>query len=387
MRLVILLLVVAGCGAPIQNAQYRGEPLVTVRGQLREAPSRPVSGPVSLAMVWLTPGTAPRLPALSVTQWAESTTSTSRFDWVAFTLPPSEARVRSESQTVMADGVLVVYQDRNGTGALELDGATTPSPDLVLGASLGSPSAPKGYHLSYVDGELPSSPSGLAQGFNLVETASGVSSFSSEVPIELTGLDVLSGWLCTVAERCAPSAKSVLKVVGSVGRSENTASVIVTVRDDRGPVAQAQVTLNGHPVAYNAAKARYDLEEPAANLQSVNRLLVTLSGAADLALDVPLVGALTILEPAVFARLPAGAPFKVRWSAPVGASKYRVRVFDANFQTIASIETAELSTMVTLPASTLSATLSAEVLLPDITTPEGSFISPYVNAGRGLLFQ
>lgn len=161
------VLACASCGPPLVGSNFYGTPQFSVGGAVVSVVSRVPSshGRLELSVLWVgaaQPGSQP------VEQQAQLDSELGAFTMTLFD-PPSQAAsgfsdLVNEGQ--LAVGVIVLYADQNGSGALE------PAQDLLLGASAQhvvvyseGPVAPQelaaelvgpleaGYHLLQLDGE------------------------------------------------------------------------------------------------------------------------------------------------------------------------------------------------------------------------------------------
>ncbi len=398
------LVLFASCGMPVTNGFYRGEPLVTVRGQLTVGAGRSVADPVKLTVAWFAPTTPWRPgPVLSSTAWSELYSQPYPVHFVvqAFAPPPNEA-LRDLSPSggtgVGAEGVILAYQDGNSNGILDLVNAGETSPDTILGTSLGD--AGSGYRLLYVDGIPMSDPPGLQTGYNLVHSSQGVAAFSTSIAIVLTGTPDLQSYLCRArapdgdtgsGDPCAVMGVAPpLKVVGSIGIPNGSSAIELSVEDEGGVISTAALTVNERAVPYDSTKQRYAVFDSANQILSPdmpNQIQVRATGYANLDLSVQLPGSFQITFPAFDALLPNGAPVTVAWNSSAKAIRYRVRIFDQSFKTLFDGQTKVLN--LTTPPIVYSgnATLNVQAEIDDVRTSEGSLVVPYVNMGRPLRFQ
>lgn len=411
------LLLLAAC-SPAVDARYRGEPLVTVRGQLTLPSGATVAdAPIRLALAWYPGlgGSAQSEPPRSIVteEIAYQGTFPVSYTFSIYTLPPADALGKMSEDWGAARagvGALIAYQDQNGNGVLDTIPPGGTPVDTVLGSSLGrlSGGPPGGYAIVYLDGAAPpDSPPEIQQGFNLVDFAGGVVPFSTSVPIDLTVAPELNILVCEEAWRgmepeansciprppepqcCVTQVMPHLVVTGSLGIVTNASSVNLQVSDGTSAVSAAEVTVNGRSIPFVASKQMYsvfDSGNPFLRDADTNEIQVHADGLSDLTLAVPMPGKFQVTAPAFNAAISSGSTVTVTWTASAGAKSYRVTLFDAQFQELFDGHTT--AETLTTPAITYqgNATLNVEAEVDTVTTPEGSFVVPYVNTGRPLRF-
>lgn len=391
-----LLVGLWACG-PLSGGGYRGEPLATVRGTVEVAPGRGAPSTVRLALGWyasLAPDTLGPLCAVTEAPELAREPYPAHYELSAFAPPPAEALGDLASQGGEgrgATGVVLAYVDADGSGTFTAEG---PLADALQGASLRPATATAhsaGWRLVYVDGTPPSSPPGLARGFNLVSTEAGVAPFASAVPVVLDGAPALSPLRC-VREACVQQLpKPQLKLVGSLGVADGTSAASFTLEDAQGSVSTATVTVNQRVLPYDGAKRRYsavDMTHPFVLPGVANQVTVRADGYADLDAQVALPAAVQLQTPAFNAVLPRATAFSVGWSASAGAQKYLLRVFDGTAsKTLFQVQTTELTYLVPALDFTGAANVNVEAEGATVEPPAGSFIFPYTNAGRPVQLQ
>ena len=183
--------ILAGCGDGLVNNEYPGEVLTTLRGTLAAGAGQAVTGPVSLAILWLPPtifvseefegggpvpiggeepnptcdGTPEPLQthveqgdtiawvSQSVTYQAQFPIN---FQIPVTTLPPADVRLdlaEVDGQGTWSIGVLVAYVDGNGNGQYDL-GSPGDFPDQLIASSASEAGANIDV-IFYMDGSYP----------------------------------------------------------------------------------------------------------------------------------------------------------------------------------------------------------------------------------------
>jgi hypothetical protein len=222
--------ILAGCGEGLVNNEYPGEVLTTLRGTLAAGSGQQITGPVSLAILWLPPtvfvveehsgggpigigGDEPDPTCDGTPDPAETTSETSpTIAWVSqsvtyqaqfpinfqipvTTLPPADVRLdlaEVGGQGTWSMGVLVAYVDGNGNGQYDL-GTPGNLPDQLIAASATGEGANIDV-IFYMDGSYPAGSDfdqlfgQLPQGFTLLsgDTDQAPTVRAATDPIELT---------------------------------------------------------------------------------------------------------------------------------------------------------------------------------------------------------
>jgi hypothetical protein len=364
-----------------------GGPVATLAGQLRSAPKSTVSGPVRLALAWYPSlfsedtSLQPSRPRAIVTEDIDYTGSfpaNYRFDVQG--PPPSEALspLGGGLHGKGALGVLLAYRDGNANGLLDTIPADGTAIDHVVGASL-EWSASKAYAVIYVE-QAQEAATGLKPGFNLVEltglAGGAVVPLSTPVPLDLSGAPLLDAFICralwddsATSHPCGielgdePQQES-LRVYGSVNIGPDVATVDFSISEESAQVKDAEVTLDGHPIAFipyqNVYRSTLDTALLAGK-PSVELRVVTTEGQ-EVSRSIPLPGAFALTEPAASARVPSGASLTARWSASAGAQAYNLSLEKYDAHPLASASTSDVEQ--TFPAQdyTGAATLRAEAV-------------------------
>lgn len=129
---VALLALLAGCGDPIAGVGYRGEPLLTLQGEVLNAePLGALDGQPSVAVFW---SAGPDREG-SVEQAVEVETQFPAFYKLYLYLPPPDEVMHEGGRgdgMVGTVGVVLLYVDE------DTDGALSPEDEPVIGAGEGS---------------------------------------------------------------------------------------------------------------------------------------------------------------------------------------------------------------------------------------------------------
>ncbi|REG23563.1 hypothetical protein ATI61_11631 [Archangium gephyra] len=331
-----LLMTGCGEGLPVQP-DYRGEPLVTLQGQLRLAQHIQVDEPVRLALVWYKSSTDPSQPRDIVTEdIAYEPSFPIEFTFHLYAPPPPEALTENEAGR-FGHAILVAYRDDNHNGKLDPIPAGGVPQDKVLGAtqSYFDPEEP-GYALSYSE-----QPGGVNGHFTLSHFPVGDSAPMAEpVPLDtpitltLTGENELAALLCmgprTIETAGSPNplafcglpatpgilrvhANYLLQIEGTPTGDTLGGHVYVRVSDGSRWLtdADATATLNGQPIPVGRPdKTPGVLPAPGA----LSTLIVSAPGfpTATYELRIPETPRLT--SPAMGATFPSGSSLHFTWS-------------------------------------------------------------------------
>jgi hypothetical protein len=153
-----------GCGNGLAGPDYVAPALATLNGQITNAQGLTTTQSVRAALVWRTVTAQANGSFLLAQDVAVSASFPSSFTLAISALPPSSALVPRGGSSV-AQGVLLVYEDGNGNGTLDLPARTDQAwPDAILGAQ-------ESLTITYVEGPaLAADPStltpALPQGFS-----------------------------------------------------------------------------------------------------------------------------------------------------------------------------------------------------------------------------
>ncbi len=349
--LLSLLLTLIGCGDEVVAPEHTGQPLITLEGQMNALPDARVPAQVRLAFVWYP-------------QWlsAEDTTSPQATHQEVITeeviyqgsfpanyrfhlyRPPPDAALAQLGEGLQgkgAFGLLLAYEDRNGNGKLDpipMQGTPT---DRVIGSSLLG-DARSAFAVVYVNTAQPEN-TGLKPGFNLIQAVnsetSAVVPHSTPLPLNLTSGGPLfdafvceAGWLTfLMTDVCGLKGGEVIEpsqlgVDGRVALVGKQAVVELTVSLDNAQRQDAQVTLAGRTLPYDAGRSAYALSEE-------NTALLTPGGSFELVVSLGedtllrtfrMPGSFDITAPASDAQLSSSQNLTLRWTASQGATAYYV---------------------------------------------------------------
>ncbi len=359
---------------------------LTLRGQLTAPDSAAPDSPVRLALAWYPtllsgPMTMPRGILAQDVAYSGSLPR----DY-AFTLPdapPSEALVQLGDGMVGKGsvGVLLAYADRNGNNTLDTIPAEGTPVDRVLGASLAW-TQPPAFMVLYLDSEQAPA-TGLKQGFNLVRLTDNLTSdvvpLTTPVPMPLGNDPLLDAFVCEAAwddlTGDAPCglpggepSEGMLTLGGELTFDGTAADVALDVRRDGQPEEDAQVTVGGHPAAYDVARNRYTLhlDDASALLASGLVTVTARDGEEEAATTLVVPGSFEVLRPTLPMSYSPGEAMQVVWTPAQGASRYEVSVV-AGDEVLASGETQERALKLTPLAHEGAAELRVGVVLE----PEG----------------
>lgn len=373
MRASVLLLGALWLGCdPAVTGEFAGPALATVRGQLTAAPGRTAPEPVRLGYV-----------SRSALTWVETNAELLRSPWPTnFSFPVRRL------PTASCELVLVAWVDGDGDGTLSLWSAEVPGTDVVVGASLVTTAdgGTRGHTLHFVDGELPAQPAGLQQGFNLVDVQQGVVAFSTQVPIELSASPAVGVHRVPGPQQAGwqPDPRP-LVITGSVGIASTTSAVILELKDAFGAVTEAQLEVNSRRVPYSEAQRRFETRERGVLAPGLNVITARGVGFAPVTLEVTMPGPVVVNQPVSGGVVSAASSLEVSWQPVPGASKAKVRLFDAAF--VAVFEAQVTATSVTIPPLPAvppgTFTLNVQV---DADMPQrgASFVSAYSNTSLSV---
>ncbi|WP_224247395.1 hypothetical protein [Hyalangium gracile] len=331
-----MLMMGCGEGAPVQP-DYRGEPLVTLEGQLLLADRVQVDEPVRLALVWYKSRTDPSQPREIVTEdIAYEPSFPIDFTFHLYAPPPPEALTESAAGR-FGQAILVAYRDGNHNGRLDPIPAGEVPQDEVLGATLSffDPQAP-GYALSYWED------AGCQNGRFILSHVPGGDALSgaepvpldTPIPLTLTGEEELAALVCVATmtpeaagspnplEFCGlPATPGILRVSASfVLRIEETSTgesvreqALVRVSDGSRwlTAADATATLNGHPIPIGSVDTTPGVfPTPGA----VSTLIVSAPGLSSATYEIRAPGVPRPSSPASGATFPSGSSLRFAWS-------------------------------------------------------------------------
>jgi hypothetical protein len=338
MGAIAAALLMMGCGeGPPVLPDYRGEPLVTLQGQLRLADHVQVDEPVRLALVWYKSRTDTSEPREIVTEDIVYEPSFPiAFTFHLYALPPPEALTESASGR-FGHAILVAYRDDNHNGKLDPIPAGGVPQDKVLGAtqSFFDPEAP-GYALSYAEeaggqnGRFTLSHFPVGDAFPMAEPVP----LDTPITLTLTGEDELAALIC-MARRTIETADSpnplafcglpatpdilrvhanfILQIEGTPTGENVGGHVFVRVSDGSRWLtdADATATLNGHPIHIGRPDTTPGvLPAPGA----VSTLIVSVPGLPTATYEIRVPGTPRLTSPAIGATFPSGSSLHFAWS-------------------------------------------------------------------------
>ncbi|HYO67431.1 MAG TPA: hypothetical protein VEU33_15255 [Archangium sp.] len=339
MGAIATAMLMTGCGEGLPVLpDYRGEPLVTLQGQLRLAEHVQVDEPVRLALVWYKSPTDASQPREIVTQdLAYEPSFPIAFTFHLYALPPPEALSGGESGR-FGHAILVAYRDDNHNGKLDPIPAGGVPQDKVLGAtqSFFDPQAP-GYALSYWE-----EAGGRNGRFTLSRFPVSDSSFPRAEPVPLdtpitltlTGEDELAALLCmatrTIETAGSPNplafcglpatpgilrlhATFLLQVEGTSTGETVREQALVRISDGSRwfTDVDATATLNGHPIHIGRSTL-----SPGAfpTPGAVSTLIVSAPGFPTATYEIRAPGTPRLTSPASGATFSSGSPLRFAWS-------------------------------------------------------------------------
>jgi len=331
-------MLMTGCGEGLPVLpDYRGEPLVTLQGQLRLADHIQVDEPVRLALVWYKSSTDLSKPREIVTQdIAYEPSFPIAFTFHLYTLPPPEALSGGESGR-FGHAILVAYRDDNHNGELDPIPAGGVPQDKVLGAtqSFFNREAP-GYALSYSEGTGGQNGRFTLSRFPVSDSNPMAEPVPLDTPITLTltGEDELAALICMTGRTsetagspnplafCGlPATPGILRLHASfifqiegtpTGENVRGHSYVRLSDGSRWLTdADATVTLNGHPLPVGRPDTTPGtFPAPGA----VSTLIVSAPGFPTATYEIRVPGTPRLTSPASGATFPSGSSLHFAWS-------------------------------------------------------------------------
>ncbi|QRN97623.1 hypothetical protein JRI60_00565 [Archangium violaceum] len=331
-----MLMMGCGEGRPV-GPDYRGEPLVTLRGQLRLADHVQVDEPVRLALVWYKSRTDSSQPREIVTEDIVYEPSFPiEFTFHLYEPPPPEALTEDVSGR-FGHAILVAYRDDNHNGELDPIPPGGVPQDKVLGAtqSFFDPEAP-GYALSYTEdaggrnGRFTLSHFPVGDAVPMAEPVP----LDTPITLTLTGEDELAALLCMATRTietagspnplafCGlPATPGILRLHATfVLRIDETPTgetvreqALVRVSDGSRWLtdADATATLNGHPIHIGGGDTTPGVfPTPGA----VSTLIVSAPGFPTATYELRAPGIPRLTSPASGATFPSGSSLHFAWS-------------------------------------------------------------------------
>lgn len=339
-----MLMMGCGGGAPVMP-DYRGEPLVTLKGQLLLGEHVQVDEPVRLALVWYKDRADIGQPQEIVTEDIVYEPSFPvDFTFHLYAPPPPEA-LTEDSSGRFGFAILVAYRDDNHNGKLDPIPVGGVRQDKVLGAtqSFFDEDGPC-YRLSYTEDA-----GGQNGHFTLFHTPGGetfpivrpvaAEAVPLDTPIALTlsGENELDALLCmasiTVENSGSPNplafcgltaTPGILRVRASfVLRYKETPTgdsvqeqALVIVSDGTRWLTQSEATatLNGHPLPVGQGSiSPGNFPTPGA----VSTLIVSAPGFPTATYEIRAPGMPSLTSPARGATVPSGSPLRFTWTPGV----------------------------------------------------------------------
>lgn len=386
---------------------------LALKGQLQSTAGAKADQPLLLAMGWYPSfaGTAPGAPAAAVlTQDNLSFSGNFPVDFTfAFSGPPPAAALFDLSKTGgkghLAYGVLIAFRDLNGNKSLDSISASGAKVDDIAGISVPDPSLPPPEHsffVLYLDGAVAPddvyAAQPLQQGYNLMEIHYD---FGVEpVPID-TSITIPIANDAAVNLYACPSAfqtpgffqracgidpyagKAILQ--GNVFSLPAAAQAQFFVNDADGPVTNATLTLDGAPVARDAAGQDYPFTAHTPMTGS-HTLSIAVPGFPVETLPFTLPDPVLLQAPANGQQFTSGAPVSISWAGVLGTAYYDIYFIDSNgnwlFHTITN-----LTAVTTLPIVFQgSARLTVKALGALAVGSLGSFVTPMSQTSVTLTF-
>ncbi|MFN3197182.1 MAG: hypothetical protein ACE366_02020 [Bradymonadia bacterium] len=141
LKAISLAMVLAGCGDPLEDASYRGEPLLVLQGEVRVQSTgltvdevadlpQPASGTLRVALFWSRAAEAAQQVSLIEQQAVTTSRFPARYALSLYSPPPMEVMVEApEGNGEVAVGLLLVYIDANE------DGRWDPATDRLVGGA------------------------------------------------------------------------------------------------------------------------------------------------------------------------------------------------------------------------------------------------------------
>ncbi len=329
-----MLMVGCGEGPPVQP-DYRGEPLVTLQGQLLLADRVQVDEPVRLALVWYKSRADSSEPREIVTEdIAYEPSFPIDFTFHLYAPPPAEA-LTEDAAGRFGHAILVAYRDDNHDGKLAPIPVGGVPQDKVLGAtqSFFDPEAP-GYSLDYwedaggLNGRFTLSRFPVGDGLPRAEPVS----LDTPITLTLTGENELAALLCMAkptAETAGspnplafcglPATPGVLRVHASfILRVEGTPTgenvreqALVRVSDGSQWLTEATATLDGRPIAIGRPDTMPGaFPSPGA----VSTLIVSAPGLPTATYAIRAPGTPRLSSPASGSTFPSGSSLRFVWS-------------------------------------------------------------------------
>jgi hypothetical protein len=387
---------------------------VKISGQLVGVSSNTQDHPLLLAMGWYPAfaGTAPGSPAAAVLSQANlSYQGNFPLDFT-FSLsgPPPAAALFDLSTTGgkghLAYGVLIAFRDLNGNGKLDpFDTNGTPV-DQVVGVSvpdLALPPPAHTYFVLYLEGSVaPNDTWGaqpLQQGYNLMEIHYdfGIEPVPLDTPvtIPITNDAAVNLYACSSAF-ASPVFQRTCGIDPFDGKMQLSANLFSAptgssgqfgIFSANGVVANANVTLDGAPVAYDPVSQSYPYSSTS-SMPGSHTLVLQAPGFPDETLTFNMPPLVTIQSPTQGQQFVSGSPVNIAWGSVAGAAYYDLYFLDSSGTNNWLFHTITTSTSVTTPPINFTGPARLQVkALPQMAVgSQGSYVEPVSQTTVSLTF-
>jgi hypothetical protein len=406
---VAFVLALAACGGSNGSTQT-----VKISGQLVGVSSTHEDHPLLLAMGWYPAfaGTAPGTPAAAVLSQANlSYQGNFPLDFT-FSLsgPPPAAALfdlsTSGGKGHIAYGVLIAFRDLNGNGKLDSFDANGTPVDQVVGVSVPDPALPPPQHtffVLYLDGSVAANDTWgaqpLQQGYNLMEIHYdfGIEPVPLDTPVTvpITNDAAVNLYACSSAFQ-DPLLGRTCGIDPYDGKAPLSANIFSTptgseaqflVFSAGGAVANATVSLDGAPVAYDPTSESFPFNSTS---QLIGSHTISLQApgfpAETISFNMP--DPVTIHSPTQGQQFTSGSPVNIAWDSVAGAAYYDIYFLDASGSGNWLYHTLSTSTSVTTPPINFTgpANLTVKALATMAVGSQGSYVEPVSQATVHLTF-
>jgi hypothetical protein len=186
----------------------------------------------------------------------------------------------------------------------------------------------------YVDGKPPPEPPGLKEGFNL-RTRTGVVPLDTPIPVPIHPRARDNLYVCNAVDSDenpyrphwnACLGPGPLRVTASLYKTNGADEVWIELYSGTGEHPDAEVTLNGRVIPYDATNHVYHSTDSTGQLlvgNSANTILVRQAGEANLSVSVHVDQDFSLSAGSATYRW--DEPIPLRWTASEGVSHYRIR--------------------------------------------------------------
>ncbi|HWC75420.1 MAG TPA: hypothetical protein VG454_15915 [Gemmatimonadales bacterium] len=390
----------AACGSGGGSPQ--GE--VTLSGQLLSSASSQQADPLLLAMGWypMFAGMAPGSPVGAVITQANIEYHGSfpvDFNFKLTGTPPAAA-LFDLSQTGgtghLAYGVLIAFRDMNKNGVFDANSAGQADADVIVGISVPDPSRPPpehSYFVVYLDGKPAAndyySAFPLQQGYNLMEIHYdfGIDPvpLKTRVTIPITNSPALNLYACQEAFQSLDYFKrscgidpygGTWQAQGALFSTPSGTQAYFFVNDADGNVANASITLDGAPFAYDSVSHSYDFAT--AQLLGTHTVAFTVPGRASETMSLTLPEPVTVSSPSPNQSFSSGSKVPLSWAPAAGTAYYDVYFLADDGSGNWLYHTITNDTSATTPSISYvgPAHMSVKALGPLAVGSQGSFMTP-----------